>query len=74
MGYDWGYRSPFAAIWGAVSSGRDDAGNEVPYQKGAIVIYREMWGKGVDNVDQANRIGSISVGENPLAFACFSIA
>ncbi len=73
MGYDWGYRSPFAAIWGAVSSGRDDAGNEVPYQKGAIVIYREMWGKGVDNVDQANRIGAVSVGENPLAFADPSI-
>jgi len=73
MGYDWGYRSPFAAVWGAVSSGRDDAGNEVPYQKGAIVIYREMWGKGVDNIDQANRIGAISVGENPLAFADPSI-
>jgi hypothetical protein len=73
MGYDWGYRSPFAAVWGAVSSGRDDAGNEVPYQKGAIVIYRELWGKGVDNVDQANRIGAVSVGENPLAFADPSI-
>jgi hypothetical protein len=73
MGYDWGYRSPFAAIWGAVSSGRDDRGNEVPYPKGAIIIYREMWGKGVDNIDQANRIGSVSVGENPLAFADPSI-
>lgn len=73
MGYDWGYRSPFAAVWGAVSSGRDDSGNEVPYPKGAIVIYREMWGKGIDNIDQANRIGSVSVGENPLAFADPSI-
>lgn len=73
LGYDWGYRSPFAAIWGAVSSGRDDRGNEVPYPKGAIIIYREMWGKGVDNVEQANRIASASVGENPIAVADPSI-
>jgi hypothetical protein len=73
LGYDWGYRSPFAAVWGAVSSGRDDRGNEVPYPKGAIVIYREMWGKGVDNVEQANRIASVSVGEDPIAVADPSI-
>jgi len=73
LGYDWGYRSPFAAIWGAVSSGRDDRGNEVPYPKGAIIIYREMWGKGVDNVEQANRIASVSVGENAVAVADPSI-
>jgi len=73
LGYDWGYRSPFAAVWGAVSSGRDDRGNEVPYPKGAIVIYREMWGKGVDNVEQANRIASVSVGENAIAVADPSI-
>jgi hypothetical protein len=73
MGYDWGYRSPFAAVWGAVSSGKDDKGNEVPYPRGSIVIYREMWGKGVDNVEQANRIASVSVGENPLCVADPSI-
>jgi hypothetical protein len=73
LGYDWGYRSPFAAIWGAVSSGRDDRGNEVPYPKGSIVVYREMWGKGVDNVEQANRIASVSLGENPIAVADPSI-
>lgn len=73
LGYDWGYRSPFAAIWGAVSSGRDDRGNEVPYPKGSIVIYREMWGKGVDNVEQANRIASVSVGENTISVADPSI-
>ena len=32
-----------------------------------------MWGKGVDNVDQANRIASVSVGENPVGFADPSI-
>jgi hypothetical protein len=32
-----------------------------------------MWGKGVDNVEQANRIASISVGENPISVADPSI-
>jgi hypothetical protein len=73
LGYDWGFRSPFAAVWGAVSSGRDDHGTEVPYPKGSIVIYRELSGKGVDNVEQANRIASLSVGENPIGFADPSI-
>lgn len=73
LGYDWGYRSPFAAVWGAVSSGRDDSGNPVPYPKGAIIIYREMSDKGVDNVEQANRIAAASVGENVHAAADPSI-
>ena len=73
LGYDWGYRSPFAAVWGAVSSGRDDHGNEVPYPKGAIIIYREMSSKGIDNVEQANRIAAASVGENVHAAADPSI-
>ena len=73
LGFDWGYSSPFAAVWGAVSSGRDDGGNEVPYPKGSLIIYREMWGKGVDNVEQATRIASASVGENPIAVADPSI-
>ena len=73
LGYDWGYRSPFAAVWGAVSSGRDDSGNEVPYPKGAIIIYREMWGKGIDNKTQAQRIAAASVGEHPVAVADPSI-
>jgi len=73
LGFDWGFRSPFAAVWGAVSSGQDDKGNEVPYPKGSIIIYREMWGKGVDNVEQANRIGAASVGENLVAVADPSI-
>ena len=55
------------------SSGKDDKGQEVPYPKGSIVIYRELWGKGVDNVEQANRIASLSVGENVIAVADPSI-
>jgi hypothetical protein len=73
LGYDWGFHSPFAAIWGAVSSGRDDKGNEVPYPKGAIIVYRELTGKGIDNVEQATRIGSLSVGENIIPAADPSI-
>lgn len=73
LGFDWGYRSPFAAVWGAVSSGKDDEGREVPYPKGAIVIYRELSAKGVDNVEQANQIASYSMGENVIAVADPSI-
>jgi hypothetical protein len=73
LGYDWGYLSPFAAVWGAVSSGRDDDGNEVPYPKGSIVIYRELTGKGIDNVEQATRIASLSVNEDIHAAADPSI-
>ena len=73
LGYDWGYRSPFAAVWGAVSSGKDDAGNEVPYPQGSIVIYREIWGTQVENTDQADRIAKLSGSENPIAVADPSI-
>jgi hypothetical protein len=73
LGYDWGFHSPFAAVWGAVSSGRDDKGNEVPYPKGAIIIYRELTGKSIDNVEQATRIASLSVGENIIPAADPSI-
>lgn len=73
LGYDWGYRSPFAAVWGAVSSGRDDHGGEVSIPKNAIVIYREMHGKGIDNVEQATRIAAASVGEELTCVADPSI-
>jgi hypothetical protein len=73
LGYDWGYLSPFAAIWGAVSSGKDDAGDDVPYPKNSIVVYREMTGKGISNTEQAARIAAASVGENIIATADPSI-
>lgn len=56
FGYDWGFRSPFACVWGAVSSGKDDSGKESPIPKGAIVIYRELHGKQVSNEDQGAAI------------------
>lgn len=73
LGYDWGYRSPFAAVWGAVSSGKDDTGRELPYPKGALVIYRELWGRQVENTDQAEQIARLSGDENPIAVADPSI-
>lgn len=73
LGYDWGFRSPFAAVWGAVSSGHDDLGNEVPYPKGSIIIHREMHGKGIDNAEQARRIAAAGTGENVHAAADPSI-
>jgi len=73
LGYDWGYRSPFAAVWGAISSGKADDGSEISIPKGAIVIYRELWGKQIENKEQAERIASASVGENLIAVADPSI-
>lgn len=55
-GYDWGIHSDFCCLWGAISSGKDDNGREVPYPKGSLVIYKELHGRGVSNVDQANAI------------------
>lgn len=59
-GYDWGFHSDFAHVWGAVSSGKDDAGNAVPYRQGAIIIYRESHGRLVSNVDQARTFRELS--------------
>lgn len=73
LGYDWGFRSPFAACWGAVSSGKDDKGHEVPFPKDSIIIYRELWGKMVDNVSQANQIAAASGREQPICVADGSI-
>ena len=73
LGFDWGYHSPFAAVWGAVSSGKLDDGTEVPYPKGSIIIYREASSKGMNNREQANLIASLSVGENLMAVADPSI-
>jgi hypothetical protein len=63
-GFDWGHNSPFCAVWGCIMSGRDDDGNEVPYPKGSIVIYREYTGKGIKNVEIAHTIAKLSEGEN----------
>ena len=73
VGFDWGYHSPYCAVWGAVSSGKDDSGAEVRFPKGSIVIYRELSAKGQDNTDIAKQIVRLSEGEDPLMVADPSI-
>ena len=68
-GFDWGFKSPFCYVWGAVSSGKDDNGKEVRIPKGALVIYRELWGKQIQNVDIAKKIADLSGTENPYTAA-----
>lgn len=73
LGFDWGYKSPFCAVWGAVSSGKWDNGRECPYPKNSIIIYRESWGKGIDNELIANKIVELSGDEEPICVADPSI-
>lgn len=73
LGFDWGYRNPFCAVWGAVSSGKNDDGTESNIPKGAIVIYRELWGKQQQNTDIAKRISELSKGEDIVSVADPSI-
>lgn len=44
VGFDWGRSTPFCVLWAAVSSGKDDEGNEIEIPKGALVFYREWYG------------------------------
>jgi hypothetical protein len=73
LGFDWGYHSPFCAVWAAVSSGKDDRGREVPYPKGSLIVYREYTGKGLDNGEIARNVKLFSEGEDPLMVADPSI-
>lgn len=70
LGFDWGYHSPFCAVWGAISSGKSDNGSEVTYPKGSIVIYREAWGKGIDNVEIARKIKELSKDDGEISMVC----
>lgn len=73
LGFDWGYRSPFCAVWGVISSGKWQDGSECPYPKNSLIIYRELWGKGQDNGDIAHRIVQLSGEEDPITVADPSI-
>jgi hypothetical protein len=54
--FDWGYNSKYCILYGAISTGKDDAGNEVPHEKGKIIIYREIVGSGEINKEIARKI------------------
>jgi len=56
FGFDWGFASPFAGVWVAVSSGKDDEGRELPYPKGALIMFREIWGQRLTNPEIARAI------------------
>ncbi len=73
VGFDWGYHSPYCAVWAAVSSGKDDKGKEVPYPKGSLIFYREITGKKTANTEIAKQIKTLSEGEDPLMVADPSI-
>lgn len=66
IGFDWGFNSPFCAVWGAVSDGKDDNGNEVTtpcgkhIPKGAVVLYREYTGTQTPNENIAKEIVRLS--------------
>lgn len=62
--FDWGHRAPFCAVWFAVSSGHDDLGNEVPWPKGSVIVYREYTGKGIQNIEMAHKIAQLSKDED----------
>lgn len=66
LGFDWGYHSPFCAVWGAISSGKDDKGKEVPYRKGSIVIYRELSARQWENIAIARAIRDLSADDGDL--------
>lgn len=78
-GYDHGYNSPWAQVFGVVSSGKWDNGTEcvlpdgrhIP--KGAIVIYREAWGTKTQIVDIAGTIVRVAGDDRPVAVADPSI-
>ena len=63
LGFDWGYNAPFCAVWGAVSSGKNDDGTESKIPKGAIVIYREYSSNRMSNPDIGRAIKKLSEGE-----------
>lgn len=70
IGYDWGFHSPACAIFGAVSDGKDDNGNEIKtpdgrhIPKGAVVFYREYQAKNTPNEVMAKEILRLSKGED----------
>lgn len=58
-GYDHGYASPACVLWGCVSSGRDDKGNNSDIPKGAVVIYRELYPRRLTIPQIANEIKNV---------------
>lgn len=73
--YDWGYSSPAACVWAAVSDGEPvwtRSGQRVSYPRGALILYREVYlcdphntavGARLSNREQAQRLLAAARGE-----------
>lgn len=82
-GLDWGYASPFCCLWAAVSSGKDDygrpvyltdgRGQKVEAPQGALIFYRELWGKKIENVEMGRAISEAQGSEELISVADPSI-
>ncbi len=69
IGFDWGFKSPFCAVWLAVSDGKDDNGKEVPYPKDSIVVYRIWQDSGLSNEEIGRGMAMRCEGENIMTAA-----
>lgn len=56
FGFDWGYASPFCALWAAISDGKDNDGSESVIPKGSIYVFAELYDKGLSNPEIARAI------------------
>lgn len=72
-GFDWGYSAPFVMLWGAVSSGKFDNGQECPFPKNSIIIYREAWGQRVENTMIGKRLSELNGTDDTIVAADPSI-
>jgi Phage terminase large subunit len=55
---DWGFDHPLAAHWHAQD------------EKGRVITYRELWGRGINEQDLGKKLGELSAGEKLVAFPC----
>jgi len=55
---DWGFDHPFCVHWHAQD------------EKGRVITYRELWGRGVNETDLGKEIGKLSAGDKLVAFPC----
>jgi len=46
--FDWGSASPFSVGWWTVCDGTDGVGGVIPHPVGALICYREWYGRGAD--------------------------
>ena len=53
---DWGFDHPFTVHWHAQD------------ERGAVITYREFWGRGLNETDLGKEIGIRSLGERLIAF------